>query len=183
MGNRSAGSSERERMTRIIQRVVVIGSGTMGGGIAAHFANAGIPVHLLDVSPKVVAAGFERMKKSKPPAFFTPETADLVTIGSVEDDDARIAEGDWIIEAIIEELEPKRALVARIDRLRKKGSIVSSNTSGLPIASIAANASDDFKAHFIGTHFFNPPRYMKLLEVIPTAETLPEIVDFVRHFA
>jgi 3-hydroxyacyl-CoA dehydrogenase len=170
-------------MSRSIQRVVVIGSGTMGGGIAAHFANAGIAVHLLDVTPQVVKAGFERMKKSKPPAFFTAETADLVTVGSLDADEARIAEGDWIIEAIIEELEPKRELVARIDRLRKKDSIVSSNTSGLPIASIAANASADFKAHFIGTHFFNPPRYMKLLEIIPTADTRPDILAFVRDFA
>jgi 3-hydroxyacyl-CoA dehydrogenase len=170
-------------MSRSIQRVVVIGSGTMGGGIAAHFANAGIAVHLLDVSQKVVAAGFERMKKSKPPAFFTPETAELVTVGSLDEHDARIAEGDWIIEAIIEELEPKRELVARIDRLRKKDSIVSSNTSGLPIFSIAANASADFKAHFLGTHFFNPPRYMKLLEVIPTPDTRPDILTFVRDFA
>ncbi|MEK6374120.1 MAG: 3-hydroxyacyl-CoA dehydrogenase/enoyl-CoA hydratase family protein [Acidobacteriota bacterium] len=170
-------------MSRSIQRVVVIGSGTMGGGIAAHFANTGIPVHLLDVSQQVVKAGFERMKKSKPPAFFTPETAELVTVGSLDEHEARIAEGDWIIEAIIEELEPKRELVARIDRLRKKDSIVSSNTSGLPIASIAANASADFKAHFLGTHFFNPPRYMKLLEIIPTADTRPDILAFVREFA
>ena len=170
-------------MSRSIQRVVVIGSGTMGGGIAAHFANAGIAVHLLDISQQVVKAGFERMKKSKPPAFFTPETAELVTIGSLDQHEARIAEGDWIIEAIIEELEPKRELFARIDRLRKKDSIVSSNTSGLPIASIAANASADFKAHFLGTHFFNPPRYMKLLEIIPTADTKPDILAFVRDFA
>src|SRR5437762_333050 len=120
-------------MSRNIQRVVVIGSGTMGGGIAAHFANAGIPVHLLDVSMPVVSAGFERMKKAKPPAFFTPETAELVTVGSLEEHQARIAEGDWVIEAIVEELEAKRALIARIDHLRKPDSIVSSNTSGLPI--------------------------------------------------
>ena len=99
-------------MSRNIQRVVVIGSGTMGGGIAAHFANAGIPVHLLDISPQVVSAGFERMKKSKPPAFFMPETADLVTIGSLDEHEAWIGEGDWIIEAIVEELQPKRELVA-----------------------------------------------------------------------
>jgi 3-hydroxyacyl-CoA dehydrogenase len=170
-------------MSRIIHRIVVIGSGTMGGGIAAHFANAGIPVHLLDISQQVVTAGFERMKKSKPPAFFTPDVAELVTIGNLAEHDSRIAEGDWIIEAIIEELGPKRDLVARIDRLRKPGSIVSSNTSGLPIAKIADGVSADFKAHFLGTHFFNPPRYMKLLEVIPTADTRPDIVGFVRDFA
>src|SRR5438128_11775305 len=134
-------------MSRNIQRVVVIGSGTMGGGIAAHFANAGIPVHLLDISPQVVTAGFERMKKSKPAAFLTPETAELVTIGSLDEHESRIAEGDWIIEAIIEELDAKRALVERIDRLRKSDSIVTSNTSGLPISKIAQNASADFKSH------------------------------------
>ncbi|HEY3055877.1 MAG TPA: 3-hydroxyacyl-CoA dehydrogenase NAD-binding domain-containing protein, partial [Thermoanaerobaculia bacterium] len=170
-------------MSYAIHRAVVIGSGTMGGGIAAHFANAGIPVYLLDISTPIVSASFDRMKKSKPPAFFTPETADLVTIGSLDVNEAWIGEGDWIIEAIVEELEPKRALVARIDRLRKPGSIVSSNTSGLPIAKIAAAASADFKAHFLGTHFFNPPRYMKLLEIIPTIETKPEITEFVRDFA
>ncbi|HEX6087112.1 MAG TPA: 3-hydroxyacyl-CoA dehydrogenase/enoyl-CoA hydratase family protein [Thermoanaerobaculia bacterium] len=167
-------------MTRTISRAVVIGAGTMGGGIAAHFANAGIPVYLLDVAPQGV---LERLKKHKPPMFFTPDTADLVTVGHVEQNEAWIAEGDWIVEAIFEELGAKRDLVARIDRLRKPDSIVSSNTSGLPIAQLAVNASDDFKAHFIGTHFFNPPRYMKLLEVIPTKETSPEITQFVRDFA
>ncbi len=170
-------------MSRTVKRVVVIGSGTMGGGIAAHFANAGIPVYLLDVTQEVVKAGFDRMKKSKPPAFFTPATADLVTIGSLDRNESWIGEGDWIIEAIIEDLPAKRDLVARIDRLRKRDSIVSSNTSGLPIAKIAENASADFKKHFLGTHFFNPPRYMKLLEVIPTGETDPQIVSFVRDFA
>lgn len=170
-------------MTRAIRRVVVIGSGTMGGGIAAHFANAGVPVSLLDLTSEIVTASFDRMKKSKPPAFFTPETADLVTTGVLDEHEAWIAEGDWIIEAIIEDLPAKRDLVARIDRLRKPDSIVSSNTSGLPIAKIAENASTGFKSHFLGTHFFNPPRYMKLLEVIPTADTKPEIIGFVRDFA
>jgi len=149
----------------------------MGGGIAAHFANARVPVYLLDISQKIVAASLERLKKSKPPAFFTAETADLVTIGNLDEHEAWIGEGDWIIEAIVEELQPKRDLIARIDRLRKPDSIVSSNTSGLPISKIAA------KPYFLGTHFFNPPRYMKLLEVIPTAETDPRITDFVRDFA
>ncbi|HEV7922551.1 MAG TPA: 3-hydroxyacyl-CoA dehydrogenase/enoyl-CoA hydratase family protein [Thermoanaerobaculia bacterium] len=170
-------------MPYTISRAIIIGSGTMGGGIAAHFANAGIPVYLLDITREVVKASFERMKKHKPPAFFTPETAGLITIGSLDKDEAWIGEGDWIIEAIIEQLDAKRELVARIDRLRKPGSIVSSNTSGLPIASLSAEASADFKRHFVGTHFFNPPRYMKLLEVIPTADTDPEVVKFVRQFA
>ena len=167
-------------MSRTISRAVVIGAGTMGGGIAAHFANAGIPVHLLDVTTEGV---LDRLKKHKPPMFFTPETAELVTVGHVEKDEARIAEGDWIVEAIFEDMDAKRDLVARIDRLRKPDSIVSSNTSGLPISQIAVNASDGFRKNFIGTHFFNPPRYMKLLEVIPTRDTAPEITQYVRDFA
>ncbi|MBV9494545.1 MAG: 3-hydroxyacyl-CoA dehydrogenase/enoyl-CoA hydratase family protein, partial [Acidobacteria bacterium] len=170
-------------MPHTITRAVVIGSGTMGGGIAAHFANAGIPVYLLDITKDVVKASFDRMKKNKPAAFHTARTADLVTIGSLDKNEAWIAEGDWIIEAIVENIDAKRELVAKIDRLRKKGSIVSSNTSGLPIASISSEASEDFKKHFIGTHFFNPPRYMKLLEVIPTPDTDPGVINFVREFA
>jgi 3-hydroxyacyl-CoA dehydrogenase len=187
-----------------INRVVVIGSGTMGGGIAAHVANAGIPVYLLDIAPReltpeeekrglklehpqvrnrIVALSLERLKKSKPAAFFTPQTAELITIGNVEDNFQWVREADWIVEAIIENLSAKRELVARIDEVRKPQSIVSSNTSGLPIAAIAAEASADFKAHFLGTHFFNPPRYMKLLEVIPTGETTPEITRFIADFA
>jgi 3-hydroxyacyl-CoA dehydrogenase len=169
-------------MSHTISRAVVIGSGTMGGGIAAHFANAGIPVYLLDVTQDVVNASMQRLKKNKPAAFFTPDTASLVTAGNLNDHEAWIAEGDWIVEAIVENMDAKRDLVARIDRLRKPGSIVSSNTSGLPISQISANASDDFRKHFIGTHFFNPPRYMKLLEVIPTPDTAPEITQFVREF-
>ncbi|MCA1594200.1 MAG: 3-hydroxyacyl-CoA dehydrogenase/enoyl-CoA hydratase family protein [Acidobacteria bacterium] len=191
-------------MSYTINRVVVVGSGTMGGGIAAHVANAGIPVYLLDIAPeeltpeeekrgftldrpqvrnRIVAASLERLKKSKPPAFFTPEAAQLVTVGNLEDNFEWIGEADWIIEAIVEQLQPKRELIARIERARKSNSIVSSNTSGLPIASISAEASADFKAHFLGTHFFNPPRYMKLLEVIPTRETKPEIIEFMTGFA
>ena len=191
-------------MSYAINRVVVIGSGTMGGGIAAHAANAGIPVYLLDIAPReltpkeeqhglkldsrevrnrIVNAGLERMKKSSPPAFFAPETAGLVTVGNLTDNFKWVGEGDWIVEAIVESLQPKRDLMARIERVRKPHSIVSSNTSGLPIAAIAADASDAFKAHFLGTHFFNPPRYMKLLEVIPTGETKPEIVEFMLNFA
>ena len=191
-------------MSYTIRRVVVIGSGTMGGGIAAHAANAGLRVHLLDVAPeeltpeeeargltlespqvrnRVVVAALELLKKSKPAAFFTPEAAELVTVGNLEDDFGRVAEGDWIVEAIVEQLGPKRELLGRVERARRPGSIVSSNTSGLPIASIAEGFSEEFRAHFLGTHFFNPPRYMKLLELIPTAETRPEVVEFVREFA
>jgi 3-hydroxyacyl-CoA dehydrogenase len=165
-------------MSHNITRAVVIGAGTMGGGIAAHFANAGIPVYLMDVAPQGV---LDRLKKHKPAPFATPETADLVTVGPL--DDERIAEGDWIVEAVFEQMDVKKELLARIDKARKPGSIVTSNTSGLPIAQISADTSDDFKAHFLGTHFFNPPRYMKLLEIIPTPATDPEITEFVREFA
>lgn len=186
-----------------VNRVVVIGSGTMGGGIAAHCANAGIPVCLLDIAPdklnideeqkglsldarevrnRIVSQGFERVKKSKPPAFFLAENADLVTLGNLVDDEERIGEGDLIIEAIIEQLPAKRALMRQIEKWRKPGSIVASNTSGIPIASIVAESSADLKRHFIGTHFFNPARYMKLLEIIPTSDTAPEVVEFVTRF-
>ena len=190
-------------MSYAINRVVVIGSGTMGGGIAAHVANAGLPVYLLDIAPgeltpeeekrglkldhpkvrnRIVAAALDRLKKAKPAAFFTPQAAELVTIGNLEDNFAWVGEGDWIVEAIVENLTAKRELVARIEQVRKPNSIVSSNTSGLPIGAIAAEASADFKAHFLGTHFFNPPRYMKLLEVIPTPETDPKITEFMTAF-
>ena len=191
-------------MSYAINRVVVFGSGTMGGGIAALVANAGIPVYLLDLAPskltseerkrglklespevrnRIVVASFERLKNFHPPAFLTPETADLVTIGNLEDNFEWVGDADWIVEAIVEQLRPKRELMARIEKVRKANSIVSSNTSGLPIAAISAESSADFKAHFLGTHFFTPPRYMKLLEVIPTAETRPEITESVTGFA
>lgn len=191
-------------MSYTINRVVVIGSGTMGGGIAAQAANAGYPVYLLDIVPReltpeeekrghtleaaqvrnrIVAASLDRLKKSKPAAFFTPEAAQLVTIGNLEDNFEWVGEGDWIVEVIVEQLQPKRELMARIDQVRKPESIVSSNTSGIPIASIAAHTSANFKAHFLGTHFFNPPRYMKLLEIIPTEETKPGVTEFMTDFA
>jgi len=190
-------------MGYLINRVVVIGSGTMGGGIAAHVANAGLPVYLLDIAPtelspqeekrgltlehpavrnRIVSASLDRLKKSKTPSFFTPQTADLVTIGNLSDNFSWVAEGDWIVEAIVENLQAKRELVARIEQVRNPSSIVSSNTSGLPIGAIAAEASAEFKKHFLGTHFFNPPRYMKLLEVIPTADTDPRITEFMQTF-
>ena len=163
-----------------ITRAVVIGGGTMGGGIAAHFANTGIPVYLLDIAPQGM---LERMKKHKPPMFFTEGASQLVTVGHLDEHEEWIGEGDWIVEAIFENMDAKRDLVARIDRLRKSDSIVSSNTSGLPISQLAVNASDGFRQHFLGTHFFNPPRYMKLLEVIPTNDTAPEVTQFVHDFA
>jgi 3-hydroxyacyl-CoA dehydrogenase len=165
-----------------INRVVVIGAGTMGAAIAAHVANARIPVRLLDVDAKLVAAGFERLRRATPPALFTPATADLITTGTLTEDFAAVGEADWIVEAIVENLDAKRDLMARIDGVRRPDSIVSSNTSGLPIAAIAEGTSRGFRQRFLGTHFFNPPRYLKLLEVIPTADTLPAVTGAMREF-
>lgn len=191
-------------MTQTIQKVAVIGSGTMGGGIAAHAANAGLQVVLLDIAPtaltpeeqaqgltlesqavrnRIVTQGMQRVRTARPAALFSPERAKLITTGNLEDDLELIADADWVVEAIVEQLEPKRALMERIEQVRKPGSIVSSNTSGIPIASIAAGRSEEFRQHFLGTHFFNPPRYMYLLELIPTTDTLPEVVATMRAFA
>ncbi len=172
-----------------IQKAVVIGAGTMGGGIAALIAGAGIPVTLLDIPAgegpdrnAIVKSMWDRQLKSSPSALFTPEVARLVTLGNTEDNFAAVGEADWIVEVIIEQLAPKQALMTRIEAARKPGSIVSSNTSGIPISQIGAGCRADFRAHFLGTHFFNPPRYLKLLEVIPTADTNPSVVDFMKDF-
>ncbi|NOX63756.1 MAG: 3-hydroxyacyl-CoA dehydrogenase/enoyl-CoA hydratase family protein [Chloroflexi bacterium] len=191
-------------MQQTIRRVAVIGAGTMGAAIAGHLANAGIPVYLLDIPPssltpkeeargltldhpevrnRIVREGFERMRKARPANLFNEDAAKLITLGNTEDHFHWVGEADWIIEAIIERLDIKQALMERIDGVRKAGSIVSSNTSGLPIKAIGQGRSDDFRAHFLGTHFFNPPRYMKLLEVIPTADTDPAVVEFITQFA
>lgn len=174
--------------------VVVIGAGTMGAAIAAHLANAGVPVTLLDIVPKdapandkaarnkIVNAGLEAAKKARPAAFFSSDQYALVRTGNLEDDFDVVSKADWVIEVVIENLKIKQDLMARIDAVRKPGSIVSSNTSGIPLKDIAAGRSEDFKKHFLGTHFFNPPRYLKLLEIIPTADTLPEVVESVSHF-
>ncbi len=184
-------------------RAVVIGSGTMGAALAAHLANAGLTVTLLDIVPnkllpeeeqkgftlqdknvrnRIVQQGLDRAIKSRPASFFTSDTPALVSAGNLEDDFEVIKEADWIIEAIIENLKIKRDLMARIDAIRSPNSIVSTNTSGIPVTSIAQGFSDGFRKHFLGTHFFNPPRYLKLLEVIPTADTLPEVVEAISNF-
>src|SRR5580765_795047 len=162
-----------------IHRVAVLGAGTMGARIAAHFANAGVPSYLLDVVPpdadgparnKIAAAGLEGARKSKPAAFFEPSLAKLITVGNFEDDLKRLGEVDWIIEAVVENLEIKRDLLKKVEGIRKAGTIVSTNTSGLPVGKIAEGFSEDFRRSWLGTHFFNPPRYMRLLELIPTSE-------------
>jgi 3-hydroxyacyl-CoA dehydrogenase len=170
----------------------------MGARIAAHLANAGIPCYLLDIVPpelsadekrkgltldkpavrnRIVLAGLDAAKKSRPAAFFTPETARLISPGNFEDNLAWCGEVDWIIEAVAENLEIKRKLFERVEAIRKPGTIVTTNTSGLPIRLIAEGRSEDFQQHWAGTHFFNPPRYMKLAELIPGPKTLPDVME------
>jgi 3-hydroxyacyl-CoA dehydrogenase len=181
-------------MSRRIDRAVVIGAGTMGAAIAAHLANAGVQVILLDIVPqdfeagnqagrnRIVNDGLERARKARPAAFFSSDQYALVTTGNLEDDFGKVSSADWVIEAIVEDLPVKQDLMARIDEIRKPASIVSSNTSGIPLRNIAAGRSLSFQEHFLGTHFFNPPRYLKMLEVIPTGQTLPEVVATISHF-
>ena len=170
-------------MTRHVREVAVLGAGTMGAQIAAHFANAGVPALLLDVTREMAREGLDRAKRLKPDPFFASDTPALVRTGSFDDDLAGVGGCDWILEAIVERLDVKSALFARIEPLRRSDAIVSSNTSGIPIAALAEGRSDGFRRHFLGTHFFNPPRYLKLLEIIPTPETDPALVEFVTAFA
>jgi 3-hydroxyacyl-CoA dehydrogenase len=161
----------------------VLGAGTMGAQIAAHLANAGYPVSLLDVSADAARAGLERARTLKPDPFFTSEAAGRIRTGGIDANLEWVAQADWIIEAIIEQADAKRSLLERVDRLRRSGSVISSNTSGLSIAGLAEGRSDDFRRHWLGTHFFNPPRYLPLVEIIPTAESDPAVVAAVRDFA
>ena len=182
-------------MKRRIEKAVVLGAGTMGSRIAAHFANAGLPCVLLDIVPpnlpadalagernKIVRAGLDAAKKSKPAAFFTPALAEKIAIGDFEDDLARCSEADWIIEAVAENLEIKRKLLARVAQFRKPGAIVTTNTSGLPVRLIAEGMSEEFQQHWAGTHFFNPPRYLKLVEVIPGPKTSADVIESLSEF-
>src|SRR5215475_11598218 len=190
--NKGAGS---KTIHQRINKVAVLGAGTMGARIAAHFANAGVPCVLLDiVAPdaaqstdkgarkKLVSAGLDAAVKSKPAAFFEKGLERLITIGTFDDDIKLLADADWIIEAVAENLEIKRGLLRKVEGIRKPGSIVTTNTSGLPVASIAEGFIPDFRRHWFGTHFFNPPRYMRLLEIIPTPETDPAAIATVAHF-
>jgi 3-hydroxyacyl-CoA dehydrogenase len=186
-----------------IKRVAVLGAGVMGSAIAAHLANAGVPTFLLDIVPpdlseedrrkgltrettsfrnRLAARGVEIALKASPPAFFSPKDARLITIGNVEDHLDRLSQADWIVEAVAERLDIKQSLFARVEAHRRPGSIVSTNTSGIPIRTLAEGRSQEFRRHFLGTHFFNPPRYMKLLELIPGTETLPEVMQAMAEF-
>jgi len=190
-----AGAAPGKPGHQRINKVAVLGAGTMGARIAAHFANAGMPCILLDMVPpdaeqstdraarnKIVAAGLDAAVKSKPAAFFEKGLERLITIGNFEDDMNLLAGADWIIEAVAENLEIKRSLLKKVEAVRKPGSLVTTNTSGLPVHSIAEGFSEDFRRHWFGTHFFNPPRYMRLLEIIPTPETDPAAIAAVSHF-
>src|SRR5690242_18025257 len=182
-------------MGRRIEKAVVLGAGTMGSRIAAHFANAGLPCVLLDIVPpnlkpdapasernRFARNGLEAAKKAKPAAFFSAALADKISIGNFEDDLARCAEADWIIEVVAENLEIKRKLLSRVAQFRKAGAIVTTNTSGLPVHLIAEGMSEEFQQHWAGTHFFNPPRYLKLVEVIPGPKTSSDVVAALREF-
>ncbi len=163
----------------------------MGARIAAHLANAGVPCWLLDIVPpdadgparnKIAAAGLDASVKSKPAAFFEPSLAKLITIGNFEDDLKCVAESDWVVEAVVENLDIKRELLRKVQAARKPGTIITTNTSGLPVGKIADGFSDDFRRHWFGTHFFNPPRYMRLLELIPTPEADRAAMEAIAHF-
>ncbi len=165
-----------------IRSAAVLGAGTMGAQIAAHFNNAGVPVLLLDVTADLAREGLARARTLKPDPFFTPP-ADLIAVGGFDTDLARLASADWIVEAVVERLDVKRDLLARIEEVRRPDAIVTSNTSGIPLAAIAEGRSAELRRHWLGTHFFNPPRYLHLLELIPTADTDPAVLARVAAFA
>ncbi|HET7479886.1 MAG TPA: 3-hydroxyacyl-CoA dehydrogenase family protein, partial [Rubrobacteraceae bacterium] len=176
-------------MSHGIRKVAVLGAGTMGAAIAAHCANAGLEVDLLDIAPNegddkdaVVKGGFDRMRKARPAALMSKAVAERMRIGNFDEDFDRVADADWVVEAILEKLEPKRRLMERVEATAKKSAIISSNTSGIPLHQVAEGRSEDFKKRFLGTHFFNPPRYLKLMEIIPTEDTNPEVVEAARNF-
>ena len=184
-------------MSRKIRTAAVIGSGVMGGGIAAILASAGVRTLLLDIVPfnltdeqkndpkaknKIAKAGFDSVVMSKPALLMHSKDAALISIGNLEDDFDKIASCDWIVEVVVENLKVKQDLFKKIEKVRKPGTIVSSNTSGIPLKSMSEGLSKEFRQHFLGTHFFNPVRYMKLLEIISGEETLPEVIEFMSDF-
>ncbi|MFL6221020.1 MAG: 3-hydroxyacyl-CoA dehydrogenase/enoyl-CoA hydratase family protein [Actinomycetes bacterium] len=169
-------------MTHDIRSVAVLGAGTMGAAIAAHAANAGLAVDLLDLDQEATQGGFDRMLAARPAALASPRLAERIRLGTFEEDLDRVGDADWVVEAIVERLEPKQELLARVEKLVDPDAVVTSNTSGLPLASLAEGRSEAFRRRFLGTHFFNPPRYLKLVELIPTADTDPEVLERMRAF-
>jgi len=190
-------------MNRTIKKVAVLGSGVMGSRIACHFANIGVQVLLLDIAPKellpdeekkglkleapavrnrIVNAALQAAIVSNPSPLYRKADARLIKTGNFDDNLKDIAGCDWTIEVVVERLDIKKSLYERVEQFRKKGTLITSNTSGIPIHLLAEGRSGDFRQHFAGTHFFNPPRYLKLLEIIPTAETKPEVLDFLQRY-
>ncbi len=190
-------------MVRNIRKAAVLGSGVMGSGIAAHLANIGIPTLLLDIVPRELTeeekkkglslddkkvrnrladTAKQKLLKQKPAPLASKSNLDLITAGNMEDDMEKLADVDWVIEVVVENLDVKKKVFEQVDRHRKEGSIISSNTSGISVEAMSEGRSDDFRSHFLGTHFFNPPRYLKLLEVIPTKATDPEVVEYMKTF-
>ncbi|MGN7989227.1 3-hydroxyacyl-CoA dehydrogenase NAD-binding domain-containing protein [Pedobacter sp. 22226] len=190
-------------MKRSINKVAVLGSGIMGSRIACHFANIGVEVLLLDIAPKellpeeqakglaldnpavknrIVNTALQTAVKTNPSPVYTKKALNKIKTGNFDDDMSKIAGYDWVIEVVVENLDIKKKVFEQVEQFRKPGTLITSNTSGIPIHLMAEGRSDDFKAHFCGTHFFNPPRYLKLLEIIPTPHTEPEIVDFLMHY-
>ena len=190
-------------MKRRIKHVTVLGSGIMGSGIAAHFANIGVQVLLLDIVPfelteaeqkkgltkedkavrnRIATENFVKLQKSSPALLYSPKFAERITVGNFDDDLEKIKKTDWIIEVVVERLDIKKSVYEKIEQHRKPGTLVSSNTSGIPIHFLIEGRSDDFKKYFAGTHFFNPVRYLPLLEIIPTPETDPEIIKFYMEY-
>ena len=165
-----------------VGKAAVLGAGVMGAQIAAHLANAGVPTLLYDLSAEAAREGLQRARALKPDPFFTKDTHALITIGSFDDLTALRA-CDWIVEAIVERLDAKRSLLERVERHAAPAAVLSSNTSGIPLADIAAERGDSFRARWLGTHFFNPPRYLPLLEVIPTEQTGHGVVEAIATFA
>src|SRR5580765_8695898 len=205
MGNAAALDDQgaATKTTMNIAKAAVLGAGTMGAGIAAHLANAGIPVLLLDIAPteltpdeekkgltlesptvrnRIVNSLFEAAKKLKPAPFMLGDNAKLISTGNFTDDLVKLKDCDFVIEAVVENLDIKHKLYTEVEKHRKPGAVIASNTSGIPIDSIAEPFSEDFKQHFVGIHFFNPPRYMKLVEVIPGSKTSGEIACQVSGF-
>lgn len=180
---------------RTIKKVAVLGSGVMGSRIACHFAGAGLRVLLLDIVPpearesdnkslrnQIVNGSLQAALKSHPSPVYTKDVSRNITTGNFEDDLKDIADCDWVIEVVVERLDIKRSLYEKVEQFRRHGTLITSNTSGIPIHLLSEDRSEDFKKHFCGTHFFNPPRYLRLLEVIPTPDTLKEVVDFLMHY-
>ena len=190
-------------MNRSIKKVAVLGSGIMGSRIACHFANIGLEVLLLDIVPRelspteqakgltlestvvrnrIVNEAFQNTLKASPAALYNPKFASRIKVGNFDDNLAEIKNYDWILEAIVERLDIKKGLFEKVDALRKTGTLITSNTSGIPIHLMSEGRSEDFQQHFCGTHFFNPPRYLKLFEVIPGPKTDKTVLDFLMHY-